>query len=86
MGMYINMNSKGEQLGHDKVQSLIADGATRIARPSEFKPNLVCVVDNGYFQAAAYCYSQGEFDAFTEPSDLRPKTWLSYPHAQLTAM
>lgn len=28
MGMYINNNSKGEPLGHDKVQSLLADGAT----------------------------------------------------------
>lgn len=84
--MYINNNSKGEPLGHDKVQSLMADGATRIPKPSEFKADLVCVVDNGYFQAAGYCYSQGEFNAFTEPSDHRPKTWLLYQHAQQTAL
>ena len=37
---------------------------------------LICVVDNGPFEAAAYCFSQGEFEAFTLPSDRRTKTWL----------
>ena len=36
---------------------------------------LICVVDNGFFEAAGYCFSQGEFDAFTF-SDPRPKQWM----------
>jgi hypothetical protein len=37
---------------------------------------LVCVVKNRLFDAAAYCFSEHEFEAFTEPGDPRPKTWL----------
>lgn len=35
----------------------------------------VCVVDNGFFQAAALIYNQGEFEAFSIPTDNRPKRW-----------
>lgn len=83
MGYYINQNSKNQPLGSDKAASLIADGAKRISfDPKEFTENLVCVVDNGAFQAAAYVYSQGEFEAFTQPTDTRRKVWLSYEHAK----
>lgn len=37
---------------------------------------VVCVVSNGLFEAAAYCYNDSEFDAFTLPEDKRPKVWL----------
>jgi hypothetical protein len=37
---------------------------------------LICVVDNGYFEAAAYCFSEQEFKAFNDPSDPRPRKWL----------
>jgi hypothetical protein len=37
---------------------------------------VICVVDNGPFEAAAYCHSLDEFENFTHPSDVRPKTWL----------
>ena len=37
---------------------------------------VVCVVDNGPFEAAAFVYSQAEFDAFHDPADFRPKTWV----------
>ena len=37
---------------------------------------VVCVVDNGLFEAAAYCPNLNEFRAFTHPEDNRPKTWL----------
>lgn len=39
---------------------------------------LVCVVDNGIFEAAAYCYSSSEFEQFSRPDDKRPKTWLRF--------
>ena len=38
---------------------------------------IVCVVDNGGFQAAAYCYSKDEIWAFNQPGDARMKEWLS---------
>ncbi len=37
---------------------------------------LICVVDNGFFEAAAYCFSEQEFEAFNDPSDPRPRKWL----------
>lgn len=37
---------------------------------------IICVVDNGPFEAAAYCYNIDEFRAFNSPDDPRPKTWL----------
>lgn len=37
---------------------------------------VVCVVDNGLFEAAAYCYNPTEFRQFTRPEDDRPKKWL----------
>lgn len=38
---------------------------------------VVCVVDNGPFEAAAYCYSLDEFQAFSRPEDSRPKKWIA---------
>lgn len=37
---------------------------------------LICVVDNGFFEAAGFCYDDGEYEAFRDPSDHRPKTWV----------
>ena len=37
---------------------------------------VVCVVDNGLFEAAGFVYDQREFDAFNDPADLRQKTWV----------
>lgn len=83
MGYYINETSKGEALPpHGKVSALINDGAL-IVQPF-FQPNLVCVVDNGFFEAAAYCHSEDEFKAFLV-SDGRPKTWLIHPQAETLA-
>lgn len=78
MGRYINSTSQG-QLGPSalsKLQGIIADGGVRIAPPTEFQENLVCVVDNGIFGAAGYAYDKDEFDCFNHPSDKRPKAWL----------
>jgi hypothetical protein len=88
MGKYINQTSFGEPLGtsyESKINGLIRDGAVKIKTPSEFHPNLVCVVDNGHFAAAGYCDSEKEFDAFTYHADNRPKTWLRYHAAEEVA-
>lgn len=37
---------------------------------------LVCVVENGPFDAAGYCFNDREFEAFNSPGDNRRKTWL----------
>jgi hypothetical protein len=36
---------------------------------------VICVVDNGAFEAAAFAYSQSEFDVFTRPEEMRPRTF-----------
>lgn len=84
MGYYINQDSKGNSLPHQKVKALIADGAQ--VTDATYKDNLVCVVSNGgVFDAAGYVYSQQEFDAFTDPYDTRHKIWLVYEHAKMTS-
>lgn len=35
-----------------------------------------CVVDNGMFEAAGFAFDADEFNAFTLPSDYRPKTFV----------
>ena len=38
---------------------------------------LICVVDNGPFEAAGYAYSLREFEAFSRADDDRVRTWLT---------
>ncbi len=80
MGYYVNTNSKGEPLGRLKVEGLLADGGTMVDG-KEFLPNLICVVDNGVFMAAGYCYSEQEYQEFKNP-DGRRKSWIVHPQAK----
>lgn len=81
MGYYINETSKGIALSpRGKVETLLEDGAKIVE--AEFQPNLICVVDNGFFEAAGYCYDEDEFGVFNDSSDIRPKTWLVHPKAK----
>lgn len=82
MGAYINkINGKALPM-KGKAKFIIdnVDGAIRTSETDMFSENIVCVVDNGMFEAAAYIYSNSELHAFAE-SDGRPKTWLSVPNA-----
>ena len=36
----------------------------------------VCLVFNPAFSAAGICFSQDEYQAFTDPNDKRPKLWF----------
>jgi len=77
MGYYINHTSNGP-IGasfSDKVHHLTEDGAIPISPPTSFQNNLVCVVDNGFFGAAAYCYDENEYQVLIK-NDGRPKTWF----------
>ena len=79
MGYYINCESaKGKAVYlmdvygaeripavyHDSIESLPEDKA------------LICVVDNGSFEAAGLMYDQKELDSFALDGTGRPKTWL----------
>jgi hypothetical protein len=83
---YINQDSTGRRLSPlGKVHALVQDGARIIPPPSTFKPHLVCVVENGFFDAAALAFSPAEMEVFLDPGDDRTKTWLEYEFAEKLA-
>lgn len=82
MGYYINHNSKDIALPVcNKADYLILDGALEIKKPRKFLLDLVCVIENGPFDAALFCYSKSEFEQVTNEQDDRPKRWLIYSKA-----
>lgn len=81
MGYYINYNSKEIALpAKGKADALIADGAKEVDG-NKFEENLVCVVQNGHFDAALYC-DANEFDFIKRFPDPRPKRWVVYEQAK----
>lgn len=42
---------------------------------------VICVVDNGPFEAAGFCFSKDEFSQFAFPDDPRPKKWVKMPRS-----
>ncbi len=72
MGMYINPKdiSKEAWLG-EKGEPLLAPPL----KHTEDGKVAVCFVNNGWMTAAGVCYSKDELEAFTQPSDNRPKDW-----------
>lgn len=81
MGYYINSIGDKDAPVVGKAEFLIENGKAReIARPSVWIPDLVCVVENGLFDAAAYAFSPEEFAEFSR-NDGRFKTWLIVPDA-----
>jgi len=67
---------------HGKADYLTAHyDAQVVDRPASYAgipegKALIVVVSNGIFEAAGFAYSEREFDAFVNPSDQRPKTFL----------
>lgn len=43
---------------------------------------LICVVQNPFFDAAAYAFDEDEFAAFNDPGDPRPRKWLLMSEAK----
>jgi hypothetical protein len=76
MGYYIQgpLKNKGEFLAeqYDARECSQIEAFVHIEDLNEIG---ICVVDNGPFEAAALCYNDKEFMAFSDPHDLRPKKW-----------
>lgn len=84
MGFYINRTKDGVGWlpAKDKADALINEGARMLSRaPTEMMDNLVCVVENAAFHAAAYVSDAQELRDFTDPADPRRKTWLIVENA-----
>ena len=76
MGYYIEVPKNTDKAG--QLQKLY--GAVVTPRPAALidipaGKRLICVVQNGFFDAAALCYDDREFQEFACP-DERPRTWL----------
>lgn len=76
MGYYIEVPEK-----KGKAAQLVCLYGARIIGPApvwcDIKPHeaVICVVDNGLFEAAGFAFDSQEFFYFKMP-DGRPKTWL----------
>lgn len=77
MGYYIDGPTKGKAKHIRENHN--AELVFHLVPPSQLPPGkaLICVVDNGFFEAAAYCYDDKEYEAFHDKHDVRPKTWLT---------
>jgi hypothetical protein len=79
MGKYLNVDLKEKELPVRKADSLIFSGADMIGEPDKFDQYpgeaIICVVENPWFDAAAYAFNQSELDVFKRP-DGRRRTWL----------
>jgi len=90
MGKYVNVNLKGNPLhARGKATELVQSGAERIEEPELFNQHegkaILCVVENGPFDAVAFAYSQGELEEFKRP-DGRPKTWLTVDESVIESL
>jgi hypothetical protein len=80
MGYYIQTDDS-----HNKAEYLITNyGATQLASAPvwESVPDslaIICIIDNGKFEAACYIFNPRELARFKYSSDSRPKTWLTMP-------
>lgn len=76
MGFYIECISE-----KCKSQYLVSEYSAKIIpKPKKFldidaDKGLICVIDNGEWEAAGFCYSEKEFKRFSS-DDGRKKTWL----------
>lgn len=78
MGYYIEtegVKGKAEYLADRHEAEILPQAPDTFEDVPENKA-LICVVDNGPFEAAALCYSIEEFAEFNEAGDPRPKIWL----------
>jgi hypothetical protein len=83
MGYYIETPSSF----HKAKQLVDLYKAELVLSPEKFDfsgPDaLICVVENGPFDAAGICFDAKERDDFNSPTDPRPKTWLKLPKTKV---
>ena len=77
MGYYINEPKMEARYKADALFSVYGAEPTSPTPPSEVPPDkaLVCVVENGLFDAAAFVFNDREYIDFIRP-DGRRRTWL----------
>lgn len=82
MGCYINPPDKSKE-------KWLEENGTVVGTPV-FDPSLetlpVCLVSNGFFTAAAICFSEAEMMEFNDPEDRRPKLWYRVSRPKLHAI
>lgn len=82
MGFYVNTpnQDKAVWLKANAVKQFTTTPRYEATGPGEL---LVCLVNNGPFTAAAVIVNKHEYDAFTQPTDGRPKQWYTVPSLKL---
>ena len=73
MGYYIQVpknKGKAQQLVELYGAEILSKPPTALEDIPKDKA-LICVVDNGPWEAAGFCYSQREFEAFNKPDTIR---------------
>lgn len=84
MGYYVNETQNG-YLGtnfEEKCSAFLNVGAVELDNSEIFVQNMICVVDNGLFAAAAYLYNEDEWKKFTNPTDTRKKRFFQWDKAE----
>lgn len=83
MGYYIDRVGKTPLPYKKKADAILSlvEGVKEIAPPTKFEADLVCVVENPFFDAAGYAFDECEMEDFKYPHDHRPKRWLIVPGA-----
>lgn len=87
MGYYINAINGVAAPSKDKARFILTRsiGAEPIEPPTKWQEGLVCVVDNGAFEAAGYAFDEDEMNVFLRPDSggrQRHRQWLLVPEAK----
>ena len=76
MGAYINPPNHGKEQWLNTNGVKLSNPSTDLLKSKITDEKVpVCLVDNGPFSAAGIAFSEAEVDAFTSPTDFRPKQW-----------
>lgn len=77
MGYYIEGPAHGKAaflLRNEDAVEVSQEECEDVIEDPDF--GVICIVDNGHFEAAAFCYDAAELRAFTYLGDSRPRRWL----------
>ncbi len=71
MGYYVNPETETKE----EFLTRVGERVTSPTYPTNPTKAIVALVDNGLFSAAGICYSRRELEAFTSPTDRRPRSF-----------